>query len=71
MRSSIRQAEKVRMPLLALVLILATACSVPVAAVSSDDHSTDAGEIHRASLFPVEDRSMDAIEAQRGWAYPH
>ena len=71
MRSSTRKADRARVLLFVLTFSSLGACSVPAAAVVREDHSTDAEEIHRALVSPVEDHSMDAIEAQRGRDYPH
>ena len=74
MRSSTRKADWARVPLLIVALTLA-ACSASTGAVAPaapvEDHSTDAGENHRAAVFTVEDRSRDSVEGLKGRAFSH
>ena len=70
MRWSTRKADRVRVPLIALVLTMA-ACTAAAGAAKDPvgDHSRDAGERNRAALYPAEDHSLDRIEAQKDRAF--
>ena len=71
MRSSTRTADRVRVPLMALVMTLAACSTATGAARPAADHRTDAGEAVRAKAFAAADHRLDAVEGQKGGAFSH
>lgn len=72
MRSSTRKAYRVRMPLVVLAATLvSSACSAGAGRIAApvEDHSTDAGENHRAAVFTGDDHRLDQAEGQRDRAF--